>query len=456
MISQKSKRHGLEGTRVYMRGTAAALAMTALGLSQGYAQELAHRWSFTNLTDSVGGGTATLVGTASINAGALVLPGGAARTNCATIPIGPTLASTNSLTVETWFTTATAADWAKVWMFGTPGASSGTSGYLDFTPRAGITDNPPTMSFKLANGGEVNTRAGTNPAALANNVPILSTVVYDDANDQIRLYLNGVLADSEVWTGTISQLGNTTQNYIGAPVFYGDPCFTGSVDELRIWKGAMSDSQVLANFTAGPNAIAPHDPQLQTSNNANVTSSGSVTVINLPIQNKGTANSLSVTGATITGDDAALFSLTSTLPLNIAPGATSNLVLSFNPANLPGTYHATVTTTSNDSFKTQEIINITAQVAIPDIDVPSTASYGPVANTAPIQTYNIQINNTGLGQLEVYNAEFVADINAPTIFQQFKVTRDFDTQGSLFLNANTNVQLPFTFDGVGLEPGVKT
>ncbi|GAA5481035.1 LamG-like jellyroll fold domain-containing protein [Haloferula sargassicola] len=240
----------------------------AAGVSQAATlTDLAHRWSFDDASDSVGGATANLNGSASISGGSLMLPGGGTRLNYADVAIGSTLAGASSLTVETWFTTATNQDWSKVWMFGTPDdgpsdPNGDPDSYIDFTPRRGSAGNPPGTTFRslTVNGGnEVGTDDATDAPAL-NPGSFLATVVYDSDADLISLYIDGALADSVAWTGLISDLGTTTENYFGAAVGYGDGDLNGSIDELRIWTSALSDSEVAANALAGPGTIAVPEP----------------------------------------------------------------------------------------------------------------------------------------------------------------------------------------------------
>ena len=433
-----------------------AATLVLLGSASLQAQELTHRWSFNDLTDSVGGGPAVLNGTAALSAGQLTIPGGGARTNYASLPIGATIASADSLTVETWSTSTTNQTWAKVWMFGTPAAAEAATSYIEFTPYVGITGNFPSTGFKPPGGGQANTRNGTNPAALGTGVQVLSTVVFDDAANEMRLYLDGTLADSEVWNGTISQLGNSTQNFIGAAIFYNDNCFNGSVNEIRIWKGAMSAAQVSANATAGPDTIPPHDPKVSAPATIAATSSGGPITINVPITNQGTANNLSIDSATLGGFDAVNFGVTSTLPLTIAPGATSNLALSFDPEDVARIFSATVDIGTSDPFNPTKLVNLEVQVALPDISVPATASFGPVANSAPVQNYALQVSNTGLGELAIIDAIFIVGPAAPTHFQQFTITRDFINDGPLLIPASSNGNLDFTFNPGNLHGGIKS
>lgn len=227
------------------------IGLLAMSSNAATLADLKHRWSFNgNLNDSVGGATATVTGSAAVLNNQLELPGGNARQNAASIPIGATIAGTQSMTVEMWFTMDQVTDWRKAYMFG-----NDTTQYIDFTPNAGLGQTP-SASFKLSAGGELNTRDGTNPPKLLANTNYQATIVYDANADLISMYLGGALVDSVAWTGQISDLGITSQNWIGAAVGFGDQDLDGRVDEFRIWTTALSASEVSANSAAGPNAVA--------------------------------------------------------------------------------------------------------------------------------------------------------------------------------------------------------
>ncbi|MGN6807079.1 MAG: LamG domain-containing protein, partial [Trinickia sp.] len=59
------------------------------------------------------------------------------------------------------------------------------------------------------------------------------------------LYVNGVAVNSA--TDVIFapwRIGETAQNWIGRSQFSADPYFSGSIDEFRIYRGAMSADQI--------------------------------------------------------------------------------------------------------------------------------------------------------------------------------------------------------------------
>jgi len=70
-------------------------------------------------------------------------------------------------------------------------------------------------------------------------------VTFDDAADTVQLYVNGVLDDEKVNTGTITP--NDYPLGIGLDGFQGDD-FTGSIDNVRIYNRVLSGSEVMEIF----------------------------------------------------------------------------------------------------------------------------------------------------------------------------------------------------------------
>jgi len=224
---------------------------------------LVHRWSFNDGTDSVSGSNATLVGAANYSGGQLVLPGGGQHRDYASVNIAPTFASSPSLTFEGWYTDNGTLNWAKVWMFG-----YSTSGYIDYTPRRGNNGNVPSMSFNPFTG-EVNT------AGLAFEPPVLTAgttyhvvAAYDSVGNKMSLYLNGALAaTNNMKAGDLTQVV-ATSGVFGESLF-GDPDLNGSIDEVRVWRGALSAAQVAATDFGGPSSVPDFNVTLGSSISGN-------------------------------------------------------------------------------------------------------------------------------------------------------------------------------------------
>ncbi len=232
-----------------------ALAASVLCSLQANAA-LAHRWSFDNNQDSVGGANLNLVGGASFTGGQLELPGGGARTNYASAPgITGTLASSQSVTIEAWFTLDTLQNWSKVWMFGTAGAQPALS-YIDYTPYTGLAGNLPKIDFDSNIGNELNTGGDAAGSLLSANTQYYVAAIYDATNNLMSFYTNGVLTDSaSMGGGNITQLGNTAQNFFGAAVNFNDPDMDGRINEVRIWNTALTAGDITSHNALGPNVV---------------------------------------------------------------------------------------------------------------------------------------------------------------------------------------------------------
>jgi hypothetical protein len=229
---------------------AGAVTSAAAVLTVANQPFLVHRWSFDDGTDSVSGSNATLFGSAAYSGtGQLVLSDGGHFASYANVNIGPTFASSPSLTFEGWYVDNAAANWAKVWMFGLS-----TANYIDYTPHRGDANHQASMSFNPL-GAEVNT------ANLPFEPPVLTptqlyhvVAAYDSVANIMNLYLDGVLVATNNMAGTDLTLIQADQGYIGASLF-ADPDLAGSIDELRVWRGALSPAQVAATHFAGPSSV---------------------------------------------------------------------------------------------------------------------------------------------------------------------------------------------------------
>jgi hypothetical protein len=220
--------------------------------------QLTHRYSFndasssTTASDSVGGATwnGTLNGDATLDGTNLVMDGGGGYVQLPAQIIG----GYSALSFETWVSFGANAAWARLWDFGeqNPDGSGKSSAY--FTPHNGANGMQMTM-FKP--------NAGTD-AILSTNLDNVSEtqVVGVYTGNYLELYLNGVLASRTSPVSFSPQDLNDTNSFIGKSMFNADPTFTGSVDEFRIYQGALTASQVAADFAAGPNVVPLPAPSL--------------------------------------------------------------------------------------------------------------------------------------------------------------------------------------------------
>ena len=227
---------------------------------------LVHRYSFNDGTanDSVGNANGTLVGSASISGGQLVLPN--------TTSVGPALdylqlpagILTNSangahndvaVTVEAWATiNSDQYTWANLFDFGNRDGS-GQAEYdihvcvhaADDATIAGISDSDnANVDYQFIDLGSGSSLDGSTEEHV--------TAVFDPPAGYVAIYLNGVLTGAN-YNVTIPMSGvQAVRNLIGADN-WPDPGMQGSVDEFRIYDGALSANEIAATQALGPNQL---------------------------------------------------------------------------------------------------------------------------------------------------------------------------------------------------------
>jgi alpha-L-arabinofuranosidase len=227
---------------------------------------LVHRYSFNDGTanDSAGNANGALAGSASISGGRLVLPNTASVGPAADylqLPAGILTNSTSggandsAVTVEAWATiNANQHTWANLFDFGN--RDSGGQAEYDVhvcihsgnnSTISGISDSDnANVDYQFIDLG-----SGTS---LDGNSNTHITAVYDPPAGYEALYLNGALAGAD-YNVTIPMSGvQAVRNLIGADN-WPDPGMQGSVDEFRIYNGALSANDIAATQALGPDQL---------------------------------------------------------------------------------------------------------------------------------------------------------------------------------------------------------
>lgn len=256
---------------------------------------LQHEWSFneeggTNAVDSISSSNITLLGGTSLGGGLISLPGGAG--NYAQLPNGILSTYSNSITIETWFTDNGALTWARTWSFGGsttgPNTSFSHANYIDLIPHAG---NQGGFWTEFNHNGNTSVVA---PAPIPTGVEEYALVTYEVWSHTVRLYLNGVqVATATNINFSPSDLGFTYNNFLGLDQ-YNDAIFNGTIDEMRIWNGAVTPLYAQVSATAGPGVVVTN--MTPSAFNIAVTTS---TVIGQTQQAAATANFSPVTGVPV-------------------------------------------------------------------------------------------------------------------------------------------------------------
>lgn len=211
---------------------------------------LTHRYSFaTDASDSIGGANGTLYGGATVSGGQLTLDGVYGSYvdlpgNILNIP------TNNAITVEAWVNFGAPATWAYLFGFGNTNSGGGQNqiGCIPASEGGGFRHWGITENF---GGGRT---LGWSHAW--SNMTAHITCVVDPPSGTISIYRDGVLEVAEY--DASSPLSNVPTNYafIGRSFYDADPYLQASIDEFRIYSGALSPVQVALTQQEGPNATS--------------------------------------------------------------------------------------------------------------------------------------------------------------------------------------------------------
>jgi hypothetical protein len=211
---------------------------------------LAHRYSFTSdASDSVGGPAwnGILPNGGTFANGQVSLS--AASSQYVQLPAG-ILSNYSAVTIETW---ATFPDQLPVncFFYGFGNTDGGGSGmdYIFCAPQGGriaITSSDPGYT------GEENA-SGTGDLSFHTNLHLVA--VYNPSGSYLALYTNGSLvAVNNSVTVPMSSVSSVL-NYIGRSLYNADPYPDLSVDEFRIYNGAMQSNEIAATQMLGPSQL---------------------------------------------------------------------------------------------------------------------------------------------------------------------------------------------------------
>lgn len=246
--------------------------------------------SGTTFTDSIGGAVATLRGNGgSLTGGAVVLPGtttgnqpAAAISAYLDLPNG-IVSQTASVSFEAWATPLSSKSWQRLFDFGRCVASHGTGTatgeILDDGTAPGVTAGYDNLSLTFNNAADINSQQlegqqGGNAAQFSFSTATTaagtkyhyvlvvqdSTGTYGASGCQARWYRNGLLQNSADFPFHITAIGDVN-NWIGRSMYSGDSNSNMALDELRIYRRAITAAEVLASFNAGPDpSTGPAEP----------------------------------------------------------------------------------------------------------------------------------------------------------------------------------------------------
>jgi len=245
---------------------------------------LIHRFGFTNdASDAIGNIYGTVYGSDYAFTGGQLAFMPTSQYDYSYADFGPYAAADNNgltfdaLTFEAWATFGTNYTWARLFDFGNSDGINGTS-YVMFSPHS--SSGTARAAILTPTGGEADVDA---PGILDNQTNVHVVVVFHPLAGYIKLYLNGILA-AENTNVTGQDLANVADyySYLGKSQFFADPAANLSVDEFRIYSGALTATNVAFDYAAGPNQLVSNPGAVQSLSlviNTNMSQQGGQSIV---------------------------------------------------------------------------------------------------------------------------------------------------------------------------------
>ena len=236
------------------------LVLVALAIGRPAAHAaLKHDYTFagpagsTNVTDTVGTATGSLIGNATLSGdGKMILDGSVGYANLPTNVID----GFSAITVETWVSFGTCGAWCRLFDFGATDAGGAGQEYLFFCPHSGAGPVDTRWVVSDADPGYNHEESVIVPGSYDNLGLMHIAAVYDPANNFMAFYTNGVLVATNTATVDIP-LSSVTNvfHYIGKSLYAADSALTANIYEFRLYDNPLSASQIKTDFTGGPPAV---------------------------------------------------------------------------------------------------------------------------------------------------------------------------------------------------------
>ncbi|MCP4453053.1 MAG: hypothetical protein GY809_16450 [Planctomycetes bacterium] len=152
-----------------------------------------------------------------------------------TLPVGPLVSTLTDCTFALWANFPGGGGvWQRIIDFG-----SGPGQYVFISPSRGGDE---ALLFEM-NGPTAGTNLVSAPLKLPSGWHHVAGVI-NSATMQMTLYLDGVAVAQGPTDSVPSDMGETTQNWIGRSQFFADPTYNGSLDDLRIYNRVLSEGEI--------------------------------------------------------------------------------------------------------------------------------------------------------------------------------------------------------------------
>ena len=218
---------------------------------------LVHRWNFNgSVADSVTGVEAKKIGSPGISATSLLLPGG--KNGTGHLDLGTNLlpADGSDFTIEVWGTLKSVHPWARIFDYGSDDKNYFTMAWSEFA-------KPNTDSIEMCcNGTKHSAFKMLCPYKIGTPYHISVTLVNTgNGSTRMRAMRRNVKTGAierehrQLYSGwTLASISNP-RFLLGGSQYAVDGDAGADYDEVRIWKGALTDEQLAANVKAGPDVL---------------------------------------------------------------------------------------------------------------------------------------------------------------------------------------------------------
>ena len=159
------------------------------------------------------------------------------------------IASYQAVTIDTWVDFGNSPGWSRLFNFGADGGSS----EIYSAPNGPGNGNQHRFSENISGGRNTDWRG---PWA---NMSTHLTFVIDPPTGTMSVYRDGVLEYARYDATAPLSLISTNLAVIGRSLVGVDPYLPASIDEFRIYSGALTPAEIALSHQNGPNSTA-HDP----------------------------------------------------------------------------------------------------------------------------------------------------------------------------------------------------
>ena len=237
---------------------AAVVIATCAALPLG-ATELSHRWSFNgDFADSVGGVDAVRCGTyVSLYGGKVHLGYGNCNWGTGCVDLGTNMLDTAAATLEIWARHDGVKSWSRIFDYG-----ADNTHYFALCWTYGTNLNKDRAGAK--NSGETATDGTMSPYEIGTEYYIAVTFEQQGEATLVKWQRRDAVTGELQKSGTMTMPDGIQKIvdpvlYLGHSQYTSDRDALAAYDEVRAWRGVLTDDQLAASAAAGPDATITSD-----------------------------------------------------------------------------------------------------------------------------------------------------------------------------------------------------